>query len=217
MKTPFSAEQFFDTILSYNRAIYPAQFVFYLLAIAGIYLIFKPSVKSNVAISTLLSFFWLWMGIVYHLIYFTPINNAAYIFGALFIFQGILFLYKGAITQNLTFKLRRDIFGITASLLILIALVIYPPLGLYFGHVFPNSPTFGLPCPTTIFTFGLILMTERKIPVYLIIIPFVWSIIGFTAAFKFGMLEDTLLLISGLITLTMVLIRNRKLTAFKTI
>ena len=202
--------------MNYNRAIYPLQLIFYSMAFAGIYLALKPSVKSNIVISTLLSFLWFWMGIVYHLVYFTPINNAAYVFGGLFILQGALFFSEGVLKKKLSFKFQKNIYGITGVALIFCALFVYPLLSYSFHHIFPNSPTFGLPCPTTIFTFGFLLMLEKKCPFNIILIPFVWSIIGFTAAFKFGIVEDTLLLLSGLITFFMMLIRNRKLSMIKT-
>ena len=95
--------------------------------------------------------------------------------------------------------------------LILFALIIYPVLGYFIGHVYPFSPTFGLPCPTTIFTFGLLLLNSKRCPVTILIIPLVWSIIGFMAAIQFGILEDTGLLVAGLITISLLLYRNRML------
>jgi len=83
-------------------------------------------------------------------------------------------------------------------------------LGYNLGHVYPYSPTFGLPCPTTIFTFGILLFTNEKMPVHLLIIPLLWSVIGFTAAINLIIYEDTGLLIAGLTTFTLLLISNRK-------
>ena len=37
------------------------------------------------------------------------------------------------------------------------------------------------PCPVTIFTFGLFLLTVRRFSYWLLIIPFVWSLIGGSA------------------------------------
>jgi len=150
------------------------------------------------------------MGIVYHLVFFTAINNAAYLFGAMFVLQGILFLVTGVFQSKLSFKFRFDIYGISGIALIIFALVFYPMLGNYLGHVYPSSPTFGLPCPTTIFTFGILLMSDRKCPAVIMVIPFLWSVIGFFAAFSFGVIEDTGLLIAGLLTLTLLLVKNKK-------
>ncbi|MBK9331314.1 MAG: hypothetical protein IPM96_02660 [Ignavibacteria bacterium] len=209
MKTPFTADQFLEIFKNYNQGVFPMQIVFYMLSIIVIYLTFRPTAKSDKIISGLLAFFWLWMGVVYQLYYFTEINNAAYLFGVVFILQSILFLTFGVFQNKLSFNFRYDGYGITGIILILFALIIYPVLGYSFGHVYPYSPTFGLPCPTTILTFGLLLLSDRKCPLTILIIPFAWSIVGFTAAFSFGIIEDIGLLVSGLLTIIMVLMRNR--------
>jgi len=210
MKTPFTLQQFLEIFKNYNEAVFPMQVIFYLAGIVAVYLTIKPNSKSDKIISGVLSFLWLWMGIVYHLVFFTTINKAAYLFGIVFLFQGILFFISGVIKGKISFRFRPDKYGITGIILIFFALIIYPALGYLFGHVYPSSPTFGLPCPATIFTFGLLLLIDKKIPGLVIIIPFVWSIMGFTAAFNFGIVEDTGLIISGLLTLTLVFIRNKK-------
>jgi len=211
MKTPFTIDQFFDVFRYYNESVFPMQILFYLISISIIFLAVRTNSKSDKIINGLLAFLWLWMGVVYHLIFFSPINKAAYLFAAIFILQGILFLTLGVFSSKLSYKFRYNIYGIAGSILILFALIIYPLLGYLFGHVYPYAPTFGLPCPTTIFTFGLLLLSDKKCPVIIVIIPFLWSVIGFTAAFNFGVLEDTGLLIAGLLTLPMLLIKNRKI------
>ena len=128
---------------------------------------------------------------------------------------GILFLIFGVFKSKLSFHFYPDKFGITGIILILFALIGYPVLGYFLGHVYPSSPTFGLPCPTTIFTFGLLLLSAKKCPVIILIVPFIWSIIGFLAAFQFGIVEDTGLLISGLITFSLLLFKNRSLFTMK--
>jgi Family of unknown function (DUF6064) len=67
------------------------------------------------------------------------------------------------------------------------------------------SGMFGLvPCPTTIFTFGMLLLAARpKRP--LLWPPLVWSVIGFFAAVKFGISEDVGLLLAGIVTAAIVL------------
>lgn len=46
-----------------------------------------------------------------------------------------------------------------------------PSLGVAIGHTYPAQPTFGLPCPTTIFTFGLLLWVRPPVPWSLLVIP----------------------------------------------
>ena len=74
-----------------------------------------------------------------------------------------------------------------------------------------NQPNFGLPCPTTIFTFGLFLLNRKKGPMALLIIPLAWSLLGFMAAFKFGIWEDTGLIVASLVTVLLWMHRNKKI------
>ena len=187
------------------------QIIFYLVSVIAIYLVIKPNSKSDKRISFILSFLWFWMGIVYHLYFFTKINIAAYLFGGLFIGQGILFAIFGVFQDRFSFRFQKDKYKITGIILIVFSLVIYPILGHFFGHIYPSSPTFGLPCPTTIFTFGILLLNEKKYPILILIIPFLWSVIGFMAAFQFGIFEDTGLILASLITTSLLVYRNRKL------
>ncbi|MBK8951057.1 MAG: hypothetical protein IPM85_00615 [Chitinophagaceae bacterium] len=117
----------------------------------------------------------------------------------LFITQGLLFLWAG-ITGKLVFQFKMTAQGIACILLVFFALVVYPLLGVLQSHRYPDAPGFGLPCPSTIFTFGLFLWTVRKPPVMLLIIPFLWSVVGFSASFSLGVKEDIGLLAAGLVT-----------------
>jgi len=211
MQFPFTIDDFLNVFKTYNEAVFPLQIIFYIIAVIGIYLIFKPQSNSNKYIVGILSFFWFWIGVVYHIIFFSAINKAAYIFGILFIIQGVLFAIYGIIKSNLTFGYRNNIYNYIGVIFILYALIIYPILGHFFGHWYPNSPTFGLPCPTTIFTFGVLLFLNKKISVLILIIPLLWSIIGFGAALNLSIYEDYGLLIAGVLGFVLLLIQNRKM------
>ncbi len=200
MKLPFSTEQFLRVFESYNLSVWPLQVLFYLLGILTLILIYRNSSHSNRLISLILAFFWLWMGVAYHIAFFSQINKAAYFFGIIFIIQSLLIIYYGLIKRKLDFTFERNIFSYTGAILITFALIIYPVIGYFFGHIYPASPTFGLPCPTTIFTLGIFLLLKEKIPVVLLIIPVIWSLIGFTAALQLGIYEDIGLLISRIVT-----------------
>lgn len=179
-----------------------------MLGMMVIYFSIKKTKWADKAIILSLSLLWLWMGIVYHLLFFTSINKAAYLFGALNILQAAAFLFWGLFRGALSFKFHSNLYGWTGVVLLAYALVIYPILSYGLGHIYPSSPTFGLPCPTTIFTFGLLLWTDKKLPLVVFIIPFLWSIVGFSAALSLGIKEDTGLLISGLVSVSLILIRD---------
>ena len=209
MNLPFTTDQFLSVFGQYNQAVWPLQIVLNLGGFVAIVLAFRKNAWSNRVIAGILAFLWLWIGLAYHIAFFAAINRAAYAFGILTIIQGIVFLIFGVFTPHLSFRFRPDAFGITGALFILYALIIYPFLGYSLGHVYPKAPTFGLPCPTTIFTFGLLLWTDIRLPRSVLIIPVLWSIIGFMAALTLGILEDTGLLIAGIAGLVLILVRDR--------
>jgi hypothetical protein len=213
MKVPFTIEQFLDVFRQYNTAVWPMQVVFVLLALIAIHFSIQSKTYSNKIIVCILAFFWLWMGTIYHLVYFSRINKAAIVFGILFIIQAIIFLYFGLIKNKLSFRLTTGTHGIIGIILIVFSLLIYPLLGYWWGHIYPLSPTFGLPCPTTIFTFGILLFSGSKISPWVILIPFLWSLIGFSAAFSMGMKEDAGLAVAGILSTLMIFYRNK---SFKT-
>lgn len=209
MQLPFTIEQFLDVFRQYNIAVWPMQVFFIVLALTAVYFSIQSKAYSNRIIVGILAFFWLWTGIIYHLVYFSRINKAAMVFGTLFIIQATIFVYFGLIKNKLSFRLKTDAYGITGIVLIVFALLIYPLLGYWWGHIYPSSPTFGSPCPTTIFTFGILLFSFSKISPWVIIIPFLWSLVGFSAAFSLGIKEDTGLVVAGLLSVAMILYRNK--------
>lgn len=210
MKIPFTPEQFFAVFAQYNLAVWPMQLLFYALALTVLVLAVKETRYSARAISAILACLWLWMGLVYHLRYFSSINPAAYVFGGLFILQAGFFLWLGVLTQKLWFRFHPNSYAIVGTLFILYGLVIYPILGHLSGHRYPFMPTFGLPCPTTIFTLGLLLWTDRKFPKFLLVIPVMWALIGFFATFQLNVWEDAMLLVTGLVLSVMIWYRDMR-------
>ena len=210
MQLPFSLGDFLKVFKNYNQTVFPLQIVFYLIAFLCVYLIFVKYRRSDKIISAALSFFWLWIGVIYHIIFFSTINKAAYFFGVLFILQGILFAIWGIFKNYLSFEYKKSTNNIVGIILLFYALIIYPVLGYQLGHIYPYSPTFGLPCPTTIFTFGILLFVNKKILVFLLVVPLMWSIIGFSAALNLSIYEDTGLIIAGILAFILLLVSNRK-------
>ena len=74
---------------------------------------------------------------------------------------------------------------------IVYALLIYELLGCWAGHGLMAGPLFGVaPCPTTIFTIGMLLLARGGWVVWLSIIPLLWSLVGLAAALQLGIPED---------------------------
>ena len=210
---PFTVDQFLNVFEQYNVAVWPAQVFLYTIGIVAICLTLSRQKDFSRGVSLILSLFWIWMGIVYHLWFFSTINKAAIGFAAFFVLQGILFFIVGVLKQQLTFRFSSNLYGIVGSVFLVYALIIYPVLGYWLGHRYPAAPTFGLPCPTTIFTFGLLLWTNRRVPLYVLAIPLAWTFLGFWAAISLGMIEDLGLLMAGLLGGLLIIFRQRHVRA----
>ncbi|RJQ84622.1 MAG: hypothetical protein C4519_04605 [Desulfobacteraceae bacterium] len=199
MQLPFTAEQFFDLFGQYNEAVWPAQVVLNLLALGAIGLWIQGRPHSGRLISGLLAFLWAWTGIAYHWIYFTTINKAAYAFGLVFILGCAAFLWAGVIKGQLAFTSKNMIQRATGGVLVVFALFVYPALSVLFGHIYPAMPTFGLPCPTTIFTIGMLCFLAAPFPRYVLAAPVLWAAVGSQAAILLGVYQDLGLLIAGIV------------------
>lgn len=208
---PFSIDQFMGVFVEYNRAIWPAQIVSYVLGGSALYLVIKKWSTADQHINRILGVFWIWMGLIYHIFFFAEVNPAAYLFGTLFILQGLAFVFLIRIGVEFKYEYRKDAYGMAGLLFILYALIVYPLLGYVWGHVYPQAPVFGVaPCPTTIFTFGLLLLSKGKVPVWLLVVPGLWSLIGFSAAYQLAIYEDMGLVVAGIAGVAMLIFRNRK-------
>jgi uncharacterized protein YjeT (DUF2065 family) len=211
MKILFTVEQFFDVFGTYNTAIWPAQVLAYILGILAIALAFRENKLSARIICGILAFFWIWMGIFYHIIHFSVINPAAWVFGIVFVLQGLLFLLMGTAFKRLAFRFILKPLPIIRACFILYAMVIYPLLGISLGHSYPMSPMFGVaPCPATIFTFGILLWTTKPVPGYLLIIPLLWALIGMSAAVNLQVPQDYGLVVAAVLGTVLILIQNVK-------
>jgi hypothetical protein len=209
MDLPFTTEQFIAVFERYNPAIWPLQIVAYALGVVAVAVTLKPVRRSDRVIGAVLAIFWIWIGVTYHLVYFREINPAATVFGAFFVAQGVLFLFVGVVRPRLVFRAGLSASSMLGGLLILYSMVAYPIIGSLLGHGYPRSPSFGVaPCPTTIFTFGLLLWTRARPPTYVLAIPLIWSAIGFSAAFTLGIYEDIGLPIAGVLGTALLLWRD---------
>ena len=205
---PFTVDQFLNVFEQYNIAVWPAQVFLYTIGIVAICLTLSRKNDFSRGVSLILSLFWTWMGLAYHLWFFSAINRSALGFAALFVLQGILFFIAGILKRQLTFSFSSNLYGIVGGVFLVYALILYPTFGYWLGHRYPAAPTFGLPCPTTIFTFGMLLWTSRRVPFYVLAIPLAWSFIGVWAAILIGMIEDFGLLVAGLLGSMLIIFRD---------
>lgn len=202
-----SIEDFLIVLESYNVAIWPFQIFAYLLVISVLYLSFKPIRFSLKIILAILSFFWFFTGIVFCFLFWATSHVFGYIFGICCVIQGLIFLF-GLIRSDITIGSRDITYKLIGILFVLYAIAGYQILGYFLGHIYPKFFAVGLvPCPTTIFTFGIFLIFANKIPVKYIVIPLVVSLGGILAAY-FGIYEDIGLVIAGISGTILIMLRN---------
>ena len=200
MTVPFSIDQFLEVFAIYNAAIWPAQIIAYALGIAALLALWSGSALSSRVILSILALMWMLNGIGYHFLYFSAINPAARLFAGLFVLEALLLAGAAMAGKSATFKIERTATSVAGIAFIVYAMLLYPVLGVWAGHGVMAGPMFGVaPCPTTIFTIGLLLLSRGPWAAWLSIIPLLWSVVGLAATVQLGILEDFGLTAAGLV------------------
>ena len=200
MQLSFTSEEFLAVFREYNLRVGFAPLLLTTLGVIVVVLAFTRRTWRHRAIGVALAGFWIWAGAAYHWAFFSRINGAARIFGALFVAQGVLILV--AVARNrLRFFPRPGGTGMMGLLLVTYALVAYPVLGWLQGHGYPDGPSFGVPCPVVIFFFGMVLWSLESLSALLLVIPVLWAALGMSAALQLGMREDFVLPLAAVVVI----------------
>ncbi len=199
MHLPFSHDQFLDAFAAYNGALWPEALLLWLLTVAALLALAAGRLSPRLA-GILLAVHWAWAGVAYHLAFFAGINPAARLFGALFVLQALLFLWFGVRRPALRVTWGRSPNQILSVVFCGYA-VAYPLLAVAAGMRWPRMPSFGVPCPTTLLTVGLLLGLGRGQLRGLGAIPVLWSLIGGSAALVLGVPPDLMLFLGALLLL----------------
>ena len=206
-----SAEAWWSIIEAYGARIWPAQAVFYIVAIllTG-WLLLKPGQFQNWIIKLYLSIAFAWNGIVFFLILAKDITGDSYgnyLFGSIFIIVSVLFALD-LFRQKMQFSLPAAGWHKYATLVLMLLAFCYPLFGIAFGHHFPSLIIPGtFPCPTT--AFGLIMLTTAlpRVNKIAYILLLLWAIPfpPFIQIPKYGVYEDAIMFISGIYSLILLL------------
>jgi hypothetical protein len=195
---PFTIDQFLGVFAAYNAAIWPVQIVAAVLGLTAVVALWRRWQIASWLIPAILALMWALNGIGYHFMFFAAINPAAPLFAAFFVAQAILFAIGAIPATGMRFETGHDFRTRIGAGFIAYAMVVYPIIGIWAGHGLMKGPMFGVaPCPTTIFTIGILLMARGRSVAWLAIIPVLWSLVGLAAALQLGMLEDLALALAG--------------------
>lgn len=197
MTIPFSVEQFYGVFTAYNNAVWPLQLPLLLLGLLAIVLVIRQRSYSGAAVSAILTVLWVWQALAYHLAFFTVINPLAYVFAAVFMAGAAAFFWQGVSRRRLNFKLTPGWRKWAGLSLIFFALAGYPAWTYLAGHRYPAFPTFGLPCPSTLFTIGLLAFLVKPYPRSVLVVPVLWCFVGSQAGFVFDVPADLGLIVAG--------------------
>jgi hypothetical protein len=194
---PFTSDQFYAVFGAYNEAVWPAQLFLVALAVLALVFVAFPRGWSGQAVSVILALLWAWSGLAYHLTFFTSINPLAYVFAAVSATGALVFIWQGVVRRRLRFQFARSACAAVGVALVVFALFIYPAWSVYSGHGYPEMPSFGLPCPTTLFTMGLLTFLVPPYPRSTLVVPVLWCLVGVQAAFLLGVWQDLALLVAA--------------------
>jgi Family of unknown function (DUF6064) len=106
MNLPFTVDQFYAVFAQYNHAVWPAQLVLLAMALVAAALVVWPRAYSGIAVSAILSVLWAWLGVAYHLVFFSRINRLAFVFAAISILGSFAFLWWGVVRRRVRFERR---------------------------------------------------------------------------------------------------------------
>ena len=198
MNLPFTHDQFLNVFAAYNHALWPAVALLWAATAFVVLRWVRQGEEESRAVTLLLAVHWLWSGIIYHFLFFRPINPSASVFGGLFVLQGVLFAWLATKPGRLQF-VRSGSLGHIVGLVFMAYGLLYPLLGVALGLQYPRMPTFSVPCPTTILTAGFLLVTTPSFPRWLCVVPIIWAAVGGSAAFVLDVRADMMLMVAGLV------------------
>ena len=208
MQLPFTPSEFFDVFGAYNSVLWPAALALWLVSLGVLAVAIRASEPPHRMLATLLAVHWSWSGLAYHAAFFTQINPAAWLFAGLFLAEAVLFARCAIGRGQLRFSTGPPMRRLQAGSLVAFSLL-YPLINVAQGFSFPRMATFGVPCPTTILTIGLLLVAEP--PSWnLAAIPVAWAVVAGSAAFLLGVHADLMLFVAAALLVGRLATRTRR-------
>jgi hypothetical protein len=202
---PFTASEFLDVFAAYNEALWPLALALWVFT-AAVFGMFVARARVRLPLPMLLlAGHWLWAGVLYHALFFTAVNPAAWLFAALFVLQAVFFIV--AASSGLVVAVRLGSWRHVVSSSMIVYSLLYPAIVWADGFLYPRMPTFGVPCPTVVLTIGFLVAVSSS-SILLSVIPVAWSMLGVSAVWSFGVHADLALPAAGAL-LVIDLLRRR--------
>lgn len=201
-----SSSEWWAVIIDYNKRIFPAQWVLYLiLAVLAIYLMVGRKEATNTALKLVLGVVNIWIGIGFFML-----NSGFPV--VLRTVQGILFITIGLLLLS---DIRKKLFEFgpvkgswqyRLYIIGMFVMLLYPLVALFQGKSIDHCIVQGtLPCPTTAYTLLLIITAKRRHVGWLYTLLLIWAI-PFAPLIqipKYGVYEDGIMFVTGIIGLVL--------------
>jgi hypothetical protein len=201
--------RFLATFGRASAAVWPAQIVWYLAAVAIVALALWPVRRSSQLICALAAAYFAWIGIAYFA-WQMPGMHYWWLWATVFTLQAALMVTAGIVRRDLVIRPRRDLASGLGAVFIAYALIGYPLVGVLGGHALRTVPVFGVsPCATVIFFFGLLLWADPPAPAYVLLVPLAWSLGAAPPDLSRGVAADYGMLVAALITAGLITWRDR--------
>ncbi len=162
---------------------------------------FHRSVDDRITASVLAAF-WLWNGLGYMGLYRAELDWAAKGYGLVFVIQGGLLTWMGAVRGQIKFNHAGRSVRMVGLALVLFAICGYPLIVWLMTGNHEAVATVGLlPSPTTVLMLGVLVMAGPGAPRVLFLLPVLWSVIGGALAWVLGTWHDLCLPAAALLAL----------------
>lgn len=208
---PFDADVLISLYGQVNHALWPAQFVAFVLAAALVVLPFKPFAQAARLAGLVLAAGWLVCGAVFQLSYFAPLNFAAPIYGWCFIAQALLLLWTLVVRKTVWFVWDGSLISWAGLAVALVALLVAPLVTGLFGAGWAAAELPGLmPDPTALFTLALLLLVRARAPWHLIVLPFLWCLFAVATGWILDAPSLMILPAAGVLATLLLVAKNRR-------
>lgn len=194
----------------YNAAVWPAQAVALVLALAAVWLAASPRSWSGPAVAAILAAGWAWCGLVFFLQHFARLDFMAPVYGAAFLLQALLLLWCLA-RRRFVFAGASDGVTVAAVALAFLAIVGLPLVTGLGGFGFASARIVGLaPDPTVLFTLAMLLLVEGRGRWLLMVLPLSWCALAGVTGWALGVPEALVVAALGALALAFVAWQARR-------
>ena len=175
----FSARSWGRLLEAWNGDVWPWHPALMLVALALLLLAARKPAPASPWIAVVLAAAWAWVGWAFHWERFTAINTGATWSALAFAVQAVLLLVLGARAAG---RMPRPALRIAGLGIAGAAVVLYPLVAPLTGRGWAQAEVVGAaPDPTVLFTLGLLLALPLRHRGWLVVIPAVALLVGWTA------------------------------------